>query len=313
MMQTAPSSISVSRLCRALAVTAVLLIAFDQGAGLFLDHVYRNSSRSPLARMTMSGPATLVLGSSTAKYAIDPDAFLPATYNGAANGANLFYVAAIMRNLPRTPNLKRIVIGFDPADFISGYRSPNFKRLWLIAPLGRRDPLLRDWLTLDEPVKRAHFLSGLLLYRGEVVPLIRQWLKPRPLDNGYAPLESAGMTIPGMGAPMLGAAPVAPESAEAVRLIAEAARRLDVQVISVITPMAGRIRESDSLFGNGLAAIRSGLAGARHCDLLGLESADIGSLVLTSGYFLDGAHLTGSGAATYSKILARQIARHCGA
>ena len=108
MMRTAPSSISASSLVKALLAIIVLVVLIDQLGGLFLRRIYLQSTNSPIGRITHAAPATLVLGSSTAKHAIDPAAFLPGTYNAAENGQSLFHAVATLRSLPPTTGLQRV-------------------------------------------------------------------------------------------------------------------------------------------------------------------------------------------------------------
>ncbi len=309
-MQTAPSSISASSLLKALLAIVVLVVLIDQIGGLFLRRIYLQSTNSPIGRIALAAPTNLVLGSSTAKQAIDPAAFLPATYNAAENGQSLFHAVATLRALPTKTGLKRVIIGLDPDDIISGYKSTNVSRLWRLAPLAYKDRLLRGWLAQTNTLVDIKFLSGLFPYRRIAPSVVDQWLRPRDTGDGYAALEGemAGeLSLRPYSEPTQ----VAPESADLLAALATAAKRLDLQIITVATPLAGYLREQDPLFTPALLAMREALADTDYCDLTTYTAPWLENFILQPQYFWDGPHLNGQGAIAYSSALAEVVESQC--
>lgn len=311
MTKVAPSSISASRVAWALGLTAALLVAVDQGVGAFLDYAYGRSSESPVARIGMLAPRTLVLGSSTGKTAIDPEYFLPKSYNAAENGQSLFYVATILRNLRRIDGLERVVIAFDPGDFASGYRSNNLVHLWRVAPLGRHDVPTREWLALGDPWVKAKLMSGLFPYRGMADHVIKGWLRPRFDGNGFMKLYGQEREILFREIEQSPPVPIMPEAEEALASIVASARRLDVQLVAVVTPVVGGLRDMETRNSNAMSAIQSAFAENGHCDLTGGNAPDLRKFIRTVAYFWEGPHLNTDGAAVYSELLAETIKARC--
>lgn len=310
MTRTAPSSISASSLAKALLAIIVLVLLIDQLGGLFLRRIYPQSTNSPIGRIAHAAPAALVLGSSTAKHAIDPAAFLPATYNAAENGQSLFHAVATLRNLPPMANLQRVIIGLDPDDIISGYQSSNVSRLWRLAPLAYQDRLLRQWLGQNDPLVDIKFLSGLFPYRRIAPSVVDQWLRPRTTGNGYEALEGQMDDALNLR-PSSEPAVIAPESADLLAALAEAAKRHDLQIVTVTTPLAGYLREQDPLFAPALQAMRAALDDTDHCDLTTYTAPWLESFIRDPQYFWDGPHLNRQGAIAYSTSLAQVVRTQC--
>ncbi|MDJ0948113.1 MAG: hypothetical protein QNJ94_04255 [Alphaproteobacteria bacterium] len=311
MTKAAPSSISASRLARALALTAALLLAIDQGAGVFLDYVYGRSSKSPVARIAMVAPETLILGSSTGRTAIDPASFLPGAYNASENGQGLFYVASVLRNLPDLPQLKRVVVAFDPAEFTTGYRSSTFKQLRRHTPLARQDPMVRDWVARGDPWAWLKFRSGLYPYRGGADSVIEGWYKPRLNGNGFLPLKGSQVQEVSLAEDRSPPEPVLPEAQRALDAIAVSGRRLGVQLIAVVTPMAGQLRDRSNRFSPAMKTIHAAFAGNGNCDLTRDPDSFLDAFARRPDYFWEGPHLNAKGAAVYSRWLAERIVQSC--
>ncbi len=320
MTQTAPSSISASSLAKALAAIIVLVLLIDQLGGLFLRRIYLESTSSPIGRIARAAPTNLVLGSSTAKHAIDPAAFLPATYNAAENGQSLYFAAATLRNLPPIETLQRVIIGLDPDDIISGYRSDNVRHLWRIAPLAYRDQVLRDWLAqakapradkpTTDPLIDLKFLSGLFPYRRIAPSVVDQWLRPRDTGDGYDALDGqmdGAVVLRAGGEPI----EIADEAGDLLSALADAVRRHNLQIVTVTTPLAGYLREQDPRFEPALQAMREALAGTDHCDLTLYDAPWLQSFIRNPQHFWDGPHLNRQGAVAYSTTLAEVVRSEC--
>ena len=115
--------------------------------------------------------------------------------------------------------------------------------------------MLRDWLAQTDTLVDIKFLSGLFPYRRIAPSVVDEWLRPRDTGNGYAALEGemAGeLNLRPYSEPTV----IAPESADLLAALAAAGKRLDLQIITVATPLAGYLREQDPLFTAALQAMR---------------------------------------------------------
>ena len=304
--------LSARGLALVLAALAVGLVAADRLGGMALERAYRATAASPVDRILASRAQVLVLGSSVSKYAIDPAYFLANSYNAAANGQGLFYAAAVLRNLPREAPVRRVVLGFDPGEFHSGYRDANFKHLARLAPLARADPWLREQIGRSDSWAWLKNLSHLYFYRGTVPEIVKRALRPEKPGRGFEPLvgvrhDSDPPPVADGGA----AQTVAPEALEALDRILAAAAARDIQVVAVVIPVWGRARERAAAFAGIMAAIRGRLAAAGMCDLTAGDSPALDAIRADGSLFFDGPHMNTLGARRYSRALAREITAAC--
>jgi len=307
------SSISASRLAKWLALLAIALVGIDLAAGSLLVALYNSSTASPLVRISRAEPRVLVLGSSAAKYAIDPTHFLPGTYNAAENGRGLFYAAAIVRNLGGGTRPRTIVLVIDPDDFISGYRGPNLAHLATIAPLVLRDDKLRRDLALGDPWAEWKYYSRLYLVRGLVHSILRHLASPVPPGNGYEPLaDGAKAVAPNLSTESNGWAPLADESLRTFEDILEDAQWRGTTLVLAMTPPShvifrrkGRFVDLARRFATEERAIGT------VCDLTRRGDAVMDRLATEPRYYVDGAHMTAAGAVAFSQALADLIAELC--
>ena len=130
------ASASARRVAVALGVLAIGLVAIDQLGGAALRQLYATSAVNPVLRPALRGDRIVVVGSSTAKRAFDPDALWPGTYNAAEDGQGIFFSAAYLRNLPPGAGIARAVVGIDMSEMAAGYASNNTPHLKRLAPLG---------------------------------------------------------------------------------------------------------------------------------------------------------------------------------
>jgi hypothetical protein len=299
-------------LVNGLVLTLAVLVGFDQGGGALLDHLYERSSLSPVVRITQAAPENLIVGSSTANRAIDPQAFLLRTYNAAEDGQGIFYMAALLRALPDGTPIRRIVIGIDPGSLISGFADATTKHLWRLGPLAASDPVLRDWLVRDSFLTEIKLLSRLFAYRSDAGPIIRRWLRPSPADNGFTPLDGALDALPDP-VPAKERAPraVAPEAGVVLDIIAAEAVRLNAQIVTVTIPVLGGFDADDPAFAAAYALMSERLSAVPHCDLTSAHTPALRAVAATPAFFSDGAHFNGAGARAYSEQLAQLIASRC--
>jgi hypothetical protein len=311
MSKPAPSSISASRLAASLAGLAALLVAADQGGGALLGAAWPHSTANPIAAPIRAEAQTLVLGSSTAKRAFDPAALGPGSYNAAEDGQGLFFVAAYMRNLPSRVPYGRVFLGLDPDEFAAGLASPNTRNLKRMAPFAARDRQLFSEIAIHDRDLETKFHSGLYPFRGAVVSTLWRWAFPKTDGDGYAPLPGRLAAYPAWRPDAKPPAAMAyPAEAAFADILSQAAQR-EIQLVLVVTPLAGgHRRERDPLYAPIMAAIRKLAAGAA-CDLTAKESPEIDALAADPALFHDGAHLNAEGARRYSRLVADLAARHC--
>ena len=303
-----------ARLIAGLVATAILLVGLDRLGGWILGEVYQRSTASPVYRIARAQPHTLILGSSTGKYALDPAAFPHAAYNAAENGEGAFYVGAVMRNLRPSPELKRIIFALDPGQLIQGYRDSNMRNLWRYAPLGRDDAVVRRWLAASDPLAPLKFLSALFPYRGLAPWIVEEWRHPSTHGNGYSALTGSTMELVQgrRDTPAVWPwAPLSPEGRQLLREIADAADRLEVQMIVLVTPVFGRDRADDPRVALELATMRRTFSRIDFCDLTTVEAPDLPAITKNPSYYYDGAHLNRSGASVYSRLVSRLLRERC--
>lgn len=308
-----PSSLSARGLAVVLAALAVILVAVDRVGGAVLDHMYRASTASPVTSIVAADAEVVVLGSSVSKYAIDPDHFLPRSYNAGANGQGLFYATAIMRNLPRGAPVRRVVLGFDPAEFNSGYKDSNFKHLTKLSPLAWEDRWLRESIALGDSWAGIKNLSHLYFYQGHVHRILKRWLRPAKTGSGFEPLNGVEHpNVHGNAPSSTPPRPTAPESMQALDALLAAAAERGIQVVGIVIPLWGRAREDEPRFATVMTEVRARLTAAGRCDLTGVSSAELERIRSDGNLFFDGPHMNAGGARDYSRELARLIEENCG-
>lgn len=307
-----PSSTSASRVRLVLILLAAGLVMVDVLGGWLLRSIHPHSTANPVAKVAMKGTRTLILGSSTAKYAFDPAVLWPDTYNASRNGLGLFSVAAFMRNLPAGTKVQRVIIGVDPADFVNGYQHKNIRQLKRLSDLAVHDRILREQLALTNPYTELKFYSGLYPFRKRSWSLLREWWKPDLSGNGYTALTGTLASVqrwqPAAAMPKV----PKPEALAAFDQIVVAARRHNIQLVLVVTPIAGdQRRQIDPQYAKVMQAVRSKVAGGGICDLSVIEAPEIGRLAMDGTLFRDGSHFNGDGARRYSRIVKKLVDRHC--
>lgn len=312
MTKNAASSTSATKVAIGLVLTVLAILGIDQGGALFLDWAYKRSTMSPLVRIKLSGADTLVLGSSTAKYAIDTEHFLANSLNAGEDGQGVFYTATILRALPEGGAIKRVVAMVDPGGLIAGFNSSNLKHLWRYAPLSRDHPRVRKWLEASDPWASVKLLSGLVTYRSVGREVVKEWLRPRKQYYAYEPL--VGQAEPINVTPEIDDTAPAPVSLEGLKLLdsmAEDAKRLQIQLIVAVSPFPGYLREEQTRYADVFSSMRDRLSGVGFCDLTKSAPKALRQFILDPQYFWDGPHLNETGAQVYSRILAERIETEC--
>jgi len=312
MKKAEQSSISASELTKALAVLAAVLILFDLAGGRILRGVYAQSTVNPIARAVMSKPETVILGSSTAKYGLDPAAMGAGVYNAAENGQALFYAAAFLRNLPANSGIKRIVLGIDLPDVAMGYKSSNMKYLRKLAPLAGSDTSLRKQIGTIDPFVEFKFFSGLYPFQGVARRVVFEWLWPIDAGNGYTPLAETMNRIPKTRKWSDSIIAMPDESAAEFLEIVELSKKNRIQLVVVSPPWAAQpYLQREDEFRDIVATIRSVMEQNGVCDLTREYPPELEAVSQNPSLFKDRDHLNGHGARVYGKIVSQMIGRKC--
>lgn len=312
-MKEEQSFISASELAVALGLLAAFFVVFDFAAGAFLGVVYRQSTLNPEFRVEKSNPKTLVLGSSTAKYAFDPSVMDDATYNAAENGQAMFSATAFLRNMPDDLRIKRIIFGIDLPDFARGYKSPNMKYLKSLAPLAIEDDTLRAQLSLADPTIRFKYLSGLYPFNGITRQVVFKWMWPDVVGNGYKPLDQETTRIPKPRVWKWSRDVPPPESMKSFKELIKLSRKMGAELIVISTPWAGQpFLAYNPAFTVIMKKIRPIMAAGGVCDLTTVKPPGVATLASDPRMFKDRDHLNGRGAKAYSAIVRNLIDTNCG-
>ena len=288
----------------------LLLVAFDWIGGVFLRRIYPESTANPVARVQRAGPHTVILGSSTAKYGLEPAALGESVYNAAENGQTIFFAAAFLRRLPQQSSIRRVVLGLDLPDLVEGYQAKNMRYLKKYSVLATGDPHLLDQLSVIDPFIKVKFLSGLYPFRGQTRRVIYEWLVPAIVDDGYQPLIGAGGEAGRIDSRPPTPAP--PESVEGLRQVIAAAELRRLQLVVLAMPWMDEPFPADtSRFSNVIARFRRLLAETDACDLTTVRVPGISKLAGDPSNFKDREHLNGVGARRYGALVADLIDEHC--
>ena len=161
MTNPATSSISGFKIAALVAAVALGLLALDRAAGAAIDYLYSSSGASPLRAVQRHRSEVVVVGTSSAKYAVHPDAW-PGRMSNLAQDGQTFLFSIAMTDLLARAGVPRVIIGIDPYDLSSGLTDPSTKRLSRITPLIANDPYLRSMLVKTDSRRRVAFVPAKL-------------------------------------------------------------------------------------------------------------------------------------------------------
>lgn len=293
--------------------TAALVAAFI-GGFLLLDRLvaagltlaYQRSTASPLRVVELLKPQAVVVGTSSAKYAILPAAWPKPMVNFAQDGQTIFYSLALADAIARQGKTPDILIGVDPFDLETGIDNPSAERVWRIAPLLAASPEWRVLLSQARPASSKMLLLRSWAFRGTIPGLFNGLLRSRA--PRYIPLP-AGAVIPPEFEPDHPRA-FHPSVIRYATLLAATAAHSGTRLTLVVTP-AFMDPRTDKPSQRALVNELARLLGANTCDLSRIENPAIAVLRDQPGNFRDGIHLTEAGARTYTGELASAFAMRC--
>ncbi len=315
MTSPAPSSISATEAGWRTAATVAALLAgllvLDRAAGAVLGWTYARSGASPVRAVAEARPDTVVVGTSSAKYAIDPRAWAGGRLvNLAQDGQTILFSIAAGRVLADAPGVKRIIIGIDPYDLNSGLANPSAPRVWRIAPSVATIPEIASMLAATRP-DTAPLLAVLRTwpYRGALDEIWRGLRRPAPpayVALRPGPVEASPPDPPGFNLPF--SATLDPY----IPVLAEIARRPGLEVVLVTTPAYRDDRAARPAQKALLATLVGRLKGAPVCDLTGVDTPALAALRDNPAHFKDAIHLSGPAAALYTAELSALVEARCG-
>lgn len=292
-----------------LGVIAALL-ALDRAVASILDAGYARSGASPLAQVRHAKADAVVVGTSTAKAAFVPSIWPGKLVNLAQDGQTVLFSIAAARAMLDAPTVKRIIIGIDPFDLASGLSNPAAQRIWRIAPLVATLPEVSPMLRQTRSVTEAPVALESWRYRGEVGKIVNGLGKTDP--PAYRPLPPGELREPQLNR----SSPVRAHRMHAslepyVTLLREMAKRPGRQLVLVVTPAYRNARYDLPEQAQLLAELRQRLTGAPVCDLMSLDTPTLAQIRGQPANFFDNIHLSGQGAAAYTKELAALVAARC--
>lgn len=295
------------------AILAVIagLLALDRAMAAILDAGYARSGASPLAQVKHAQAHTVVVGTSTAKAAFTPAHWPDKLVNLAQDGQTVLFSIAAGRAMLEAPSVKRIIVGIDPFDLATGLSNPAAARIWRIAPLVATIPEIAPLLRQTRSVTEAPVALESWRYRGEVGKIINGLGKTEPPP--YRALPAGDLKEPQLNR----ASPVKSQLMHAsLEPYAVVLRRLAAtpgrQVVLVVTPAYMNARFDLPEQAQLIAELRKRLSGAPVCDLMSLDTPAITSVRDKRANFFDNIHLSGDGAAAYSREMARIVKEKCG-
>ncbi len=314
MTKPVPSSISDTKPHARTALTVALLLAglfaLDRTVGAALGWAYNHSSASPLGTLHASQADTVVIGTSTARYALVPSAWRTRLVNLAQDGQTVLFSIALARILLSENTVKRIIIGIDPYDLNSGLSNPSAARIWRIAPTVRAFPDIAPLLTATRPTNAAlSKLSAAWIYRGTVPQIVRSIRSG--FTSSYTALTPGTPIEPRKANGRETARPFSTSLEPYIDALVMAARGSGTQIVLVVTPAYKDNRAARPDQAQLLDELRARLKDAPVCDLTGIDTPALQELRLQPANFHDNIHLTEAGGGAYTRELQTVIDQRC--
>lgn len=321
-MKRPPSYISNIKAWLILALASVFLICFDALTSVYLQGMFNSSSYNFAQELERTNSDTIIIGSSTAARGIDPvvfDAVLGTkTYSFAKDGTGIFYATSVLRNIPKSYQLRYVVFGIDPASFVSGFSSSNFKQIERLLPYADQDNLLRSYLAQEISWLAVKMLSSSFRYISVTKEIFKDFLRLDATDqNGFSPLDGAmepekWIKRANKTSTQANVYQMADEAFEALEAMRVEINERGARLILVTLPMYNdnlRSRKAENAI--IMSHIKASLSGRYLCDLSEFWSAEISSITLNSKMFYDSAHLNREGSAKFTHNFAQNVEALC--
>lgn len=319
-MKHPPSYISNIKAWIILVFALLFLIFFDLLSGLYLERLFYSSSYNFSKELTKTKSDTIILGSSTAARGIDPVAFDNVlgtkTYSFAKDGTGIFYAISVLRNIPKNNNLRYVIFGIDPASFVSGFSSKNFKQIERLLPYASQDSHLYAYLERKINWLNIKMLSSSYPYIASAKEIFKNALRGNDtVQNGFKPLKGIMDPKSKIRAVDIAHPPVqriADESLAALKVLAADIEERKAILILVTVPLFGRTNRSRSPENTlVMDKINTTLASDYLCDLSMLSSKEIEFISINNELFYDSAHLNITGSSWFTTNFAKNVEKIC--
>jgi len=286
------------------------LLAIDRVTALMLDFAYAHSGASPLAQVRAANADTVVVGTSTAKYAFFPKSWPSQMVNIAQDGQTVLFSIGMAVALRDSPNVKRIIVGIDPYDLRSGLDNPSAVRIWRIAPLIYKQPEIASLLERTRPATQAPISLASWRFRGSAHKVIERIGRNAPPP--YRSLPQGEVEIPVLDrTPPKQKPRIHPSLHEYLLRLHDVLIASGQQLVLVVTPAYLNLRWDLPDQTPLLDELVARLSGVKLCDLTKLETEQYKSLIRDPENFHDNIHLTRKGAKRYTKFIARSVESSC--
>lgn len=309
----------------ALIVALISLVVIDRTFGWVMDQLYEKSSKNPIAQIERTKPEWLVVGSSVAKYAVDPSFMdIKQVYNAGRNGQGIYYATLILKALPENTSVKRVIWFVDPGDLVMTLKDGGAENIRAVSPLVTRVPSLRKAFTGDDVLKSIALYSHLYRYRELAPGIAARWLRPHWQETGYSPPAFVDPPKPQSNDPITEDAEKKPKASsrktvlqpstdgqDILRILADEIKKRDWQLVLVTGPVLNDDRTTKEAFRDIYALLRKTMRGLSVCDLTTLPASGFANVIGQSDYFFDGAHMNGPGAKAMSRQLSVLLRQHC--
>ena len=290
--------------------TALGLIALDRSIAFVLDRLYARSGASPLAQVRAAGSDTVVVGTSTARYAFHPEAWPSTMVNIAQDGQTIFFTIASAIAMRDAPKVKRIIMGIDPYDLLTGIKNPATERIWRIAPLIYNQPETSNLLAITRPDGRAPIALAMWRFRGATDKVIGKLGKLSPPKFIALPARPQNEPKLNNDAPEK-----PPKIHPSLFAYIDALREFSISeqrtLILTVTPAYKNPRWNLPDQTPLIQQLLSELRGAHICNLMTMDNEQYDIILAQQENFHDGIHMTREGAMAFTRMIADLSSKHC--
>ncbi|MDA9194144.1 hypothetical protein N9P08_02755 [Alphaproteobacteria bacterium] len=322
MMKRPPSYISNTKAWLILALASLCLICFDEITSIFFKDMFNSSSYNFVRELERTNSNAIILGSSTAARGIDPavfDAVLGTkTYSFARDGTGIFYATSVLRNIPKSYKLQYVIFGIDPASFVSGFSSSNFRQIERLLPYAIQDDLLRSYLDQQISWLGIKMLSSSYRYIYVTKEILKDVLRQDTTEqNGFSALDGAMKQKKlvdkiNKTSSHVDINQIADESLWALEAMHAEIKERGARLVLVTLPIYNdnlRSRKPENVI--VMSKIKASLFDGNLCDLSELWSSEISSITRNNKMFYDSAHLNRDGSKLFTSSFAKNVKALC--
>ena len=325
-MKRPPSYISNIRAWLILASAALCLICFDEITSVYFKDMFNSSSYNFARELERTNSDAIIIGSSTTARGIDPavfDAVLGTkTYSFAKDGTGIFYATSVLRNIPKSHELRYVIFGIDPNSFVSGFSSTNFRQIERLLPYAVQDDLLRSYLDQQISWLTVKMLSSSYRYIYAIKEISKDFLRgflgqDTAEQNGFRALDGAMKPKKlfkkvKKTSSHVNKKQIADESLRALEAMHAEIQERGAKLVLVTLPIYNdnlRSRKPENVV--VMSKIKASLFGDDLCDLSELWSPEISGITRNSKMFYDSVHLNREGSTQFTYSFAKNVKALC--